>query len=546
MMRKRPIMALASATAVLALVTACGGSDTSAHQSAQPVSGGSLTWGVETEPTTLNPHLNGQGNTRLLLRNVYESLLQRTADGGVVPWLADGYEISPDGLTYTFTLRDGVRFTDGNPLTAAAVALNFTRMKDPAYSGGFGSGPLSNLDTAVARDTRTLVLTLKNVYSPFLDYAGTLDIISPAAFDSPQLKSGGPEIAGTGPFILDRYTKGQEIHFRKNPDYNWAPRNAKHQGPAYLDEITYRFLPESSVRTGALTSGQVDIIEGISGNDAGLFENNPEFTYQHALNAGSPYSLYLNSTYGPATDEKVRKALIDSVDVDAVLRSIYRGERTRGWGITSPDDAVFYDKSIERSYGNDKDAANRLLDEAGWTARDDKGFRTKNGQRLTIEVVQAQSTVRDQREVLLQAIQAQARQNAGIDLAISLVDAGTYADRRKDSSYGSVANSDTLTGGIDIENHWYPAATFGTLNYSRATDPELTTWLKAAAATQNTGERAGQYARLQRFVLVDKGYALPLYQPENEIASATRVHGAGFRPYHRFPESAYDIWVDRG
>ncbi|MFC9996591.1 ABC transporter substrate-binding protein [Nocardia sp. NPDC127526] len=538
--------ALGAATAVLTLMTACGGSDTAGGDSAQPISGGSLTWGVETEPTTLNPHLNGQGKTKLLLRNSYESLLQRTADGGVVPWLAAAHEVSPDGLTYTFTLRDGVRFTDGTPLTAAAVALNFTKMKDPAYSGGFGSGPLSNLDTVVAKDERTAVFTLKNPYSPFLDYAGTLEIISPAAFELPQLKSGGPEIAGTGPFILDRYTKGQEIHFRKNPDYNWAPQNAKHQGPAYLDEVTYRFLPESSVRTGALTSGQVDIIEGISGNDAGLFEDNPEFTYQHALNAGSPYSLYLNSTYGAAADVKVRKALIDSVDVDAVLQSIYRGERTRGWGITSPNDELFYDKSIEKSYGADTNAANRLLDEAGWTVRDDKGFRTKDGQRLTIEVVQAQSTVRDQRDVLLQAIQAQAKQNAGIDLAIALVDAGTYTDRRKNNTFGSIANSDTLTGGIDIENHWYPVTAFGTLNYSRAADPELTAWLKAAAATQDSGERAKQYAQLQRFVLADKAYALPLYQPEDQIAAATYVHGAGFRAYHQFPESAYDIWVDRG
>ncbi|WP_433722364.1 ABC transporter substrate-binding protein [Nocardia sp. CA-129566] len=546
-MRNRRLMtALVSATAVVVLATACSGSDSAGSGSTQPISGGSLTWGVETEPTTLNPHLNGQGKTKLLLRNSYESLLQRTADGGIVPWLASAHEVSADGLMYTFTLREGVRFTDGNPLTAAAVALNFTKMKDPAYSGGFGSGPLSNLDTVVARDERTVVFTLKNVYSPFLDYVGTLEIISPAAFDSPQLKSGGPEIAGTGPFILDRYTKGQEIHFRKNPDYNWAPQNAEHQGPAYLDEVTYRFLPESSVRTGALTSGQVDLIEGISGNDAGLFEDNPAFTYQHALNAGGPLALYLNATYGPTTEEKVRKALIDSVDVDAVLKSIYRGERTRGWGIISPGDRVFYDRSIEQSYGGDTAAANRLLDEAGWTTRDDKGFRTKNGQRLTIEVVQAQSTVRDQRDVLLQSIQAQAKQNAGIDLVIALVDAGTYTDRRKSNTFGSIANSDTLTGGIDIENHWYPATAFGTLNYSRAANPELTAWLKAAAATQDSGERAKLYAQLQRFVLVDKGYVLPLYQPEDEIAAATRVHGAGFRPYHQFPESAYDIWVDRG
>ncbi|MFI6871552.1 ABC transporter substrate-binding protein [Nocardia sp. NPDC050406] len=538
------------ATALLAvsalLLTACGGTDSAAGDSAQPRSGGSLTWGVETEPTTLNPHLNGQGKTKLLLRNTFEALLARTEDGGYVPWLASGYEVSPDALTYRFTLRDGVRFTDGAPLTAQAVARNITALQDPAYTGGTSAWRISSLASVSTPDERTLVFALKNVYAPFLDFISALEIISPAAFDSPQLKSGGPEIAGTGPFVLDRYVKGQEIHFRKNPEYQWAPDNAKHRGPAYLDEVTYRFLPESSVRTGALTSGQVDIIEGISGNDAALFEDNPDFSYQHALNAGSPYALYLNSTHGPATDVRVRKALIDAVDVDAVLQSIYRGERTRAWGIVSSVDAQFYDKSIERSYGGDTQAANRLLDEAGWTARDGKGFRTKDGQRLTIEVLQAQSTVRDQRDVLLQAIQAQAKQNAGIDLGISYVDAGTYADRRKTGTFGSIANSDTITGGVDIENHWFPVDSGGTLNYSRAADPELTRWLTAASATLDTGARAGQYAQLQRFVLSDKAYAFPLYEPEDQIAAAAHVHGAGFRPFKQFPESAYDIWVDRG
>ncbi|MFC9893752.1 ABC transporter substrate-binding protein [Nocardia sp. NPDC127579] len=527
-------------------LTACGGTDSGTGESGPPRSGGALTWGVETEPTTLNPHLNGQSNTHLMLRNVFESLLARTPEGAYVPWLAGGHEISPDGLTYTFTLREGVKFTDGSPLTAAAVARNFTMMQDVSYSGGWSAGPLSHLAGVTPRDERTLVFSLKDPYAPFLDFAAGFPVISPTAWDKPQLKAGGPEIAGTGPFILDRYVKGQELHFRKNPDYNWAPQNAAHQGPAYLDEVTYRFLPESSVRTGALTSGQVDLIEGVSGNDASLFDGNPEFTYQRALNNGSPYTLYWNARFGPAADEKVRKALNNSVDVGAVLQSIYRGQRTRGWGIASSVDTLFYDKSIEGAYGADKAAANRLLDEAGWTARDSEGFRTKDGQRLTIELVQAQSTVRDQREVLLQAVQAQAKQNAGIDLKLSYVDLGTYAEHRKNNTFGAIANSDTLTGGIDIENHWYPPTALGTLNYSRATDPELSGWLRAAAATTDTAERARQYGLLQRFALVDKAYGLPLYIPENQIAAAAHVHGAGFRPYKAMPENAYDIWVSRG
>lgn len=422
------------------------------------------------------------------------------------------------------------------------MITNFTRLKDASYAGSVSAGPVSRIAELKAIDGSTVSFTLKDVYAPFLDYVAGLEILSPSAFASAQLKSGGTEIAGTGPFVLKRYVKGQEIQFVRNDAYNWAPKTAAHQGKAYLEEVVYRFLPESSVRVGALTSGQVDVIEGVSGNDAALFKENSDFAYQTALNTGTPYSLFLNVTWGPTQDIKVRKALVAAIDVDAVLKAVYRGERTRAWGITSPIDPQFYDKSIENAYGADPKVANALLDEAGWTTRDADGFRTKDGKRLTIEVIQAQATVRDQRDVLLQALQAQARQVAGIDLAIVFVDAGTYTDRRKTGQFGSIANSNTPTDAIDIEYHYLPLDKGGTINYSRAAAPELAQWLNEAAATLDTKKRFELYAKLQRFAIVEQAYALPLYEPEDQVAAASYVKGITFRPFKQLPESAYDIW----
>ncbi|EJN04983.1 ABC transporter substrate-binding protein [Phyllobacterium sp. YR531] len=531
---------------VLVVSTMIGQQSAYTQETVTPVSGGSLVWGVETEPSTLNPHLNGQAKAKLILRNVYESLLARTADGGYVPWLATDYKISDEGTTYTFTLRDDVTFSDGEKLDAAAVALNFTKLKEPTYSGSISAGHVSHVVEALAPDPRTLILKLDSVYSPFLDGAASLEIISPKGFDSKQLKSGGPEIAGTGPFILDRYVKGQEIHLVKNPAYNWAPENAGHQGPAYLDEVTYRFLPESAVRTGALASGQVDVIEGISGNDAAVFKDDPEFSYQSAINTGTPYTLYLNVTRGPTVEVKVRKAVLASIDVAKVIDSVYRGERTRAWGVLTPADTDFYDKSIEGSYGYDPKLANDLLDDAGWTKRDADGFRTKDGARLSIEIVQAQATLRDQRDVLLQALQAQARQNAGIDLALNYVDAGTYVDRQKNGEYGAVPNSTTTQeNAVTIYFHYLPRSLGGSINYSRTEAPEVLAWLKEAASTLDHAQRSRIYNRLQRFAILEQAYGLPLYVPEDQIAAAVNVRGVKFRPFKHLPENAYDIWVER-
>ncbi|MDC9811584.1 MULTISPECIES: ABC transporter substrate-binding protein [Rhizobium] len=511
-----------------------------------PASGGSLSWGVETEPSTLNPHLNGQAKAKLILRNAYETLLARTPDGGYVPWLAKSYSVSDDGKTYTFTLRDDVTFSDGEKLDAAAVALNFTKLKEPTYSGSISAGHVSHVSEAIAVDSHTVVLKLNDAYSPFLDGAGGIEILSPKSFSSSQLKSGGPDIAGTGPFILDRYVKGQEIRFKKNLGYNWAPENAAHQGPAYLDEVIYRFLPESAVRTGALTSGQVHVIEGIAGNDAAVFKDNSDFTYQSAINTGTPYTLFLNVTAGPTTDVKVRKAVLAAIDVERVIASVYRGERKRAWGILTPADTDFYDKSIEGRYGFDAGLANSLLDEAGWTARDADGFRTKDGKRLTIEIVQSQATLRDQRDILLQAVQAQARQNAGIDLALQYVDAGTYANRQKDGQYGIIPNSTTTQeNGVTIYFHYLPRAKGGSINYSRTEAPEISAWLAEAASTLDAGKRFEIYAELQRFALLDQALGLPLYVPDDQIAASIAVKGVGFRPFKRLPENAYDIWLQQ-
>jgi peptide/nickel transport system substrate-binding protein len=509
-----------------------------------PRNGGSLTWGVETEPSTLNPHLNGQAKAKLIIRNAYESLLARTPDGGYVPWLAKRYTISDDGKTYRFVLRDDVTFSNGETFDAAAVALNFTRLKDTTYSGSISAGHVSHVSQAVAEDPHTLVITLSRVYSPFLDGAAGIEIISPKSFESSQIKSGGPEIIGTGPFILDSYIKGQEIRFVKNPAYNWAPANAGHQGPAYLDEVIYRFLPEAAVRTGALTSGQVHVIEGIAGNDAALFKDNPEFVYESALNTGTPYTLYLNIANGPTSELNVRKAVLASIDVERTIQSVYRGERQRAWGVLTPADTDFYDKSIEGAYGFDVKRANALLDEAGWTARDADGFRTKDGKRLTIEIIQSQATLRDQRDILLQAVQAQARQNAGIDLALQYVDAGTYANRQKDGQYGVIPNSTTTQeNAVTIYFHYLPRAKGGSINYHRSEAPEISAWLDEAAYALDRQKRFDIYAKLQRYAIEEQALGLPLYVPEDQIAAAVTVKGAGFRPFKRLPENAYDIWL---
>ncbi len=140
------------------------------------------------------------------------------------------------------------------------------------------------------------------------------------------------------------------------------------------------------------------------------------------------------------------------------------------------------------------------------------------------------------------------KQNAGIDFDVQLVDTGGVAGQhQKAKDYGTYDNSNTNPpDGVDIEYHWLPNDKGGFINLSNASDPQLLTWLTAAQQTTDVAARSESYSDLQKFVITEKAYSFPLYEPADQIAAQAKVHGVGFRTYYQLPpESAYDVWLSR-
>ena len=545
MRRIRLPVTLVAVVTGLTLSAACSTGPAAPAGAGQPVHGGSLTWAVETEPITFNPHLYAQAKARLLVWNSFEALLTHDDKGGYVPWLATGYDVSADGRTYTFALRTDVSFTDGTKFDAAAVKANVDQLLTPNYAPAVAAVQLRNLDRVEVVDPATVAFHLDRPDVLLLDFVSSPQgaQVSPKSLAAARnLKAGGPELAGTGPFVLDRYTPGQEVHYTRNPAYRWAPANAGHSGPAYLDEVTYRFLKESSVRVGALTSGQVQVIEGVPATDEGLITANRDLTLQRGLNSGSAYSYYFNVANAPFDDIRVRKAFREAVDVGAVLEGVYRGTATRAWSVVGPT-SPFYDKSLEGGYSGDAAEANRLLDEAGWTTRDAEGFRTKDGRRLTLRLVQNAPFVRDRRDVLAQAVQAAVKQSAGIDLDVALVDQGTATKALADGEYEVFDNSRADTDAGAALNLLLHSA--GAINRTGAEDPELDELLRTAESSTDAARRTEAYRRVQQRVVADEVRVLPLYAPADQIAASSAVGGLGFEPTAGVPVSAYSVWLRR-
>jgi peptide/nickel transport system substrate-binding protein len=540
-----------AAAATVFLVLATFGNAATAGGAGISKAGGSIVWAIETEPVTLNPQQFTQAKARLLYYNQFDSLLTRDDQGDFRPWLATSYRISADGLTYTLTLRHGVTFHDGERFDAAAVKANFDKLLTPGYVTGATAGQLKNLRSVDVVDRYTVRANMLRPDILILDFFASPRAaqISPKSLANPDLKSGGVDVVGTGPFILDRYVKGRELHYIRNAAYRWPPSTAHHRGPAFLREVTYRFIKDSPSRVEALTSGQAEVIEGVPADAQARLMADPRLRFSRQLNAGTAYSYYFNVSHAPFDDVRVRKAFRDAVDVDAVLDEVHHGVATRAWSIAGPTNS-YYDPSLEKTYGKDPAEANRLLDEAGWGQRDSEGFRVKDGRRLTVRLVQSAPLVRDNRDALALAVKAAVKQSAGIDLQVRVADlAGAnealakneyevYDNSRGDTDIGVALNliiaSDALPGGSAATNNW-----------ARYSDADVDAWLRGAQATADTTRRREYYLKVQQKVVSQDAVLLPLYAPADQIASVREVQGLGFEPVAGVPASAYDVWVRR-
>ncbi|MEU6701021.1 ABC transporter substrate-binding protein [Pseudonocardia sp. NPDC046786] len=549
MRRTRSLLAsFVAATAVL--LTACGGAAEPelAASGGEPRPGGVVTIALPSYPAEgLNPHIRGALGFTHVMRNVYDSLVSIDFDQDFHPWLAESWEISPDGLRYTFQLRDDVTFTDGERFDAQAVKTNFDLVIDGEYAPGVKSSTFSNLQEVNVLSDFEVELVLDRPRSSFLHTLSSLQgaIVSPKGLAGPERDSGGTSLAGTGPFVLTEIVPDQQLRFVRNDDYNSPPvGTAQHEGPAHLDELVLTYLPEPAVRVGALTSGQVDAVSAVPISDVELFDGVDGFDYEYRLSNTQPVSLFFNVTSGPTQDLAVRRALREGFDADALLDAVYLGLAQRQWA-SVPAGSKYYDPKFEGSYGGDAELGNRLLDEAGWTGpRTADGIRTKDGEPLKVRYIGSPPT--DRQDVLLQAIQAEWKKNLGVDLELQFRDEGTVDTIREANGYEIFARE---IGGIDpgevIEKTYQTGAAMNTVQLS---DPAVDDLLLEIRAAGTDEDRKRLLTQLQDYAITEQALTHPLYYSRHSYAASSRVQNlaTAFDPPRGYSYGyAYDLWLDQ-
>lgn len=521
--RLLPFVALA-ATAALAL-SACAGGGESAD------GGGEVVWGVDGSLLSqghLDPQTSQLDISATVQRGVLDSLVFQKSDGTFVPWLATEWTVSGDSTEYTFTLRDDVTFHDGEKFDAAAVKANFDRIADPATESAQAESMLGGefyAGTEVVDDT-TVRVSFSQPYAPFLQAASTaqLGFYSPAVLDESvdALKAGGPDVSvGTGPFVLTDYTPDQEIVYTRNDDYAWAPEGL--EAPEF-ETLRVQILPEASVRAGAVNSGEADLISQLPPNLVGTIDEG--VTVESIEYPGLPYSLYLNEKHGVFADQKVREAFSRAIDIDAAVEEIYFGEFPRAWSILGPT-TPGYDASLEGAWPFDEAAANRLLDDAGWTTRDVDGIRMKDGARLSARWI-AWTPIPDDRAALANAIQSDLAK-VGFEIVREALEPGAYNEQYGPKTFDL---TDWGFSGVDADLLRSHLHTDGFQNASQVSDPALDALLEKGMATSDDDARNAITAELQQWN-AEHVAIVPLYVPSSITAIGERLHGVTFDLYGR-------------
>ena len=329
----------------------------------------------------------------------------------------------------------------------------------------------------------------------------------------------------------------------RNDDYASPPADAAHEGPAYLEAIDWRFVPDSASRYPALQAGPVDLIDNPQPDTTSGAMSNDSLVWLDAPRPGAANRIELNSGQAPFDDERVREAFIRAVEVDEGIDALFFGTAERSFSPLSSVEALAY--SDEELFEPDLDRANALLDEAGWTERDADGYRVKDGARLTLRFPVSTNQSIPAEQSLFEQVQATAKA-AGFDVVIELLDLSSWYGALAEHEYEIVSAPYTKVG-PDVLRILYhsdsitPAPSGYFANLAQLDDPEVDSLLADAAMTSDADTRAELYERAQQLIL-EGYYLLPLYDQQNSFLLSTSVQGARAMPTVSTP-TFYDAWL---
>ncbi|MCZ2260160.1 ABC transporter substrate-binding protein [Sporosarcina sp. G11-34] len=532
MSRRRKINQLVSLLLIFSLVLAgcSSGGKTSAktdggNEEKEAVSGGELTYALATDPDTLDPHVSAFAVSTRVIKGLFETLVYQGLDNEIEPWLATEWEVSEDQKVYTFKLKEGVTFHDGTEFNADVVKYNFGRIFDPTTKALFAASYMEMLESVEVVNNYTVKFTLSNPSATFITLLAhsNFSIVSQEAAE----KAGeqfGLHPVGTGPFQFVEAVENDRVVLEKNENYHGGYPFADHEGPAYLDKLTFKIVPEEATRIGSVQSGQIKAAETVPPQDILTIEKNAQLKLWEAESGGLPYTLFINSSNAPWDDVKARLALRASIDVGSIVKTLYLGTYERAWSPLTP--SVFgYDASLEGQESFDVEKANALFDGLGWV-KDSDGLRKKDGKIATLRILN-NAVNREKRQDITLMVKEQLKV-VGVDVQIETT-SEHMAVLRNPTAYDAYGNSRVGNDPDDLRMFYHSEKMLdkGGSNIAWYNGPELDGLLKQGEIEMDDAKRADLYKEAQQ-ILVNDVVSIPIYLFPYTIATSSDVQGIKF------------------
>lgn len=498
--------------------------------------GGTMVIAISGEPNAIVGFLHTDTGGYIIASNIWSGLVGFDNNFEPTPNLAERWEISPDGRTYTFFLNPRAKFHDGKPVTAHDAAFSFNEIISKFHPSRDSWWP--NVEYTKALGDRTFVIQLKKPFAPLMAllayelrsgaliypkhiYAGTDAARNPA----------NEKPVGSGPFQFVRWVKGSHVELKRNPDYFL-------QGRPYLDRLVIQFIPDASTRVLAFERGEVDFIDStaVPLNDIKRIEANPKFKVLRGNDAIGVVDMWLFNTRHPILkDVRVRQALYYAIDVDDIAdKALFGTGRPSRSFLSSNLSWVFDAKPFV--YKRDVARTNRMLDEAGYR-------RGADGSRFKINVVWAAGRAYDGKAAEL--IRDQLR-DVGVNAEIVTYDRPTFVDKVYAKWDFDTAIQLFSTGpdpAISVVTRYHTkqinrAPFTNAMGYS---NPDLDRIFDADASEVNTNKRRDYWHRAQAILMRDLP-GVPLFElPDGHVANA-RLENVVTGPYGYF-QSRHEAYL---
>lgn len=508
MARVRATILGLTALAVLGL-SACGTSGTAGGS--EPAAGSEaqvhvLRVGIGADLTRLDPHFgSGSQTDSLVLSNVFDGLLMRDPKTmKLEPYVAESWEVSPDGLRYTFHLRHGIKFHDGDELTSDDVKWSFERTA--TYEGSSLASQFSGVVKSVETpDPYTVVFVLNEpnptLLAKFETETGYLRIADKQYFDQvgEQAFMDDPSPAGSGPYVLDEWVRGQRVVLKRYPDY--------FLGLAAYDEVDFLPIPDEATRLSALLAGDIDVTGPISPESRATIEGSGS---AHVESVETTRRIYLgiNAEKAPFSDERMRKAAAYAIDVDAIIKNLLEGEATRIYGPILPFELGYSADALVR-YEYDPERAKQLIAEAGYAGK-------------PVPITITTPTGRYMKDVEATQAVAQYLNDVGFQATVQPLEFSVYLDQESKhartelylAGYGGGGSfdADTTMSGLFLSSN--------VRSYYKS--PELDDMILRGRSAADDSGRVAAYAEAQRFI-TEHVLQIPLWDQHDIWAVSNAV-----------------------